>query len=95
MLHYTIPSDNRELQLNGVQLASSGYYTIPSDNRELQQKRRLALNWKIIPYQVITGNYNNQYNDFPTIIIIPYQVITGNYNIVTFEPFFFVLYHTK
>ena len=34
----------------------------------------------IIPYQVITGNYNRfkaeQFVDF----IIPYQVITGNYN---------------
>ena len=34
----------------------------------------------IIPYQVITGNYND-WNFAPiNILIIPYQVITGNYN---------------
>ena len=34
----------------------------------------------IIPYQVITGNYNNLPVSIRTVIIIPYQVITGNYN---------------
>ena len=55
-------------------------YTIPSDNRELQLIKELFITRKIIPYQVITGNYNyissvNLYD-----AIIPYQVITGNYN---------------
>ena len=39
-----------------------------------------ALAFPIIPYQVITGNYD----PFPMILfkipIIPYQVITGNYD---------------
>ena len=34
----------------------------------------------IIPYQVITGNYNKDPADTDGDIIIPYQVITGNYN---------------
>ena len=39
-----------------------------------------ALAFPIIPYQVITGNYDSTayYND--TDKIIPYQVITGNYD---------------
>ena len=39
-----------------------------------------ALVFPIIPYQVITGNYDmpNGYN--PHEPIIPYQVITGNYD---------------
>ena len=35
--HYTIPSDNRELQQRGNEQKSENDYTIPSDNRELQQ----------------------------------------------------------
>ena len=35
----------------------------------------------IIPYQVITGNYNMFAKPFRYRVIIPYQVITGNYNI--------------
>ena len=34
---YTIPSDNRELQLALDTDYTTLYYTIPSDNRELQQ----------------------------------------------------------
>ena len=34
----------------------------------------------IIPYQVITGNYNYAKYRRTDGIIIPYQVITGNYN---------------
>ena len=34
----------------------------------------------IIPYQVITGNYNNRMTVSALHSIIPYQVITGNYN---------------
>ena len=39
-----------------------------------------ALAFPIIPYQVITGNYDtgNAGNDMASII--PYQVITGNYD---------------
>ena len=35
-LYYTIPSDNRELQHQKVQVRMLLNYTIPSDNRELQ-----------------------------------------------------------
>jgi len=34
----------------------------------------------IIPYQVITGNYNTAAEAKVESAIIPYQVITGNYN---------------
>jgi len=34
----------------------------------------------IIPYQVITGNYNFTHVLNASLFIIPYQVITGNYN---------------
>ena len=34
--NYTIPSDNRELQLKGDEIQPVDNYTIPSDNRELQ-----------------------------------------------------------
>ena len=36
----------------------------------------------IIPYQVITGNYNRELKQYKGFRIIPYQVITGNYNII-------------
>ena len=58
ILNYTIPSDNRELQPVGVQGSIPCYYTIPSDNRELQQTSWWYYRERIIPYQVITGNYN-------------------------------------
>ena len=36
----------------------------------------------IIPYQVITGNYDATPPATLTTKIIPYQVITGNYDII-------------
>ena len=56
---YTIPSDNRELQPDDDTEEKLMDYTIPSDNRELQQSRYQDHILAIIPYQVITGNYNN------------------------------------
>ena len=56
--NYTIPSDNRELQPEAVNALALAHYTIPSDNRELQQSRSMVIQKLIIPYQVITGNYN-------------------------------------
>ena len=49
----------------------------------------------IIPYQVITGNYNKK--DFMKSHkkIIPYQVITGNYNHDNIRFYDCQLYHTK
>ena len=40
----------------------------------------------IIPYQVITGNYNIHKENSLIVQIIPYQVITGNYNDWNFAP---------
>ena len=40
-----------------------------------------ALVFPIIPYQVITGNYDVGVADRPFLFIIPYQVITGNYDL--------------
>ena len=39
-----------------------------------------ALAFPIIPYQVITGNYDNTILLSIHVVIIPYQVITGNYD---------------
>ncbi len=55
---YTIPSDNRELQPAPLFHFMILYYTIPSDNRELQRRHEKPVYTLIIPYQVITGNYN-------------------------------------
>ena len=77
---YTIPSDNRELQLEGDCSSRAIDYTIPSDNRELQPFCVPRFPNLIIPYQVITGNYNGVCAVLQLYIIIPYQVITGNYN---------------
>ena len=49
----------------------------------------------IIPYQVITGNYNIGYNSRGNVMIIPYQVITGNYNLSVVVVVLDKLYHTK
>ena len=57
--NYTIPSDNRELQLCLCVIFPVIYYTIPSDNRELQPATPDEQSASIIPYQVITGNYND------------------------------------
>ena len=62
--NYTIPSDNRELQLAGGRDLSDRDYTIPSDNRELQLQLAYLRLIKIIPYQVITGNYNTTVPEF-------------------------------
>ena len=40
-----------------------------------------ALAFPIIPYQVITGNYDLNRTRSALYMIIPYQVITGNYDI--------------
>ena len=48
VIDYTIPRNNRELQLNEHTLKVEGYYTIPRNNRELQQTP---------PYAVCTFNY--------------------------------------
>ena len=77
---YTIPSNNRELRPNVWSGKMLGDYTIPSNNRELRLLGMDSLTFKIIPYQVITGNYDliNKMLSFHNII--PYQVITGNYD---------------
>ena len=95
MLYYTIPSDNRELQLSLSTLPSRLYYTIPSDNRELQ-----LVIFAFDPmyyYTIPSDNRELQHseNDMESILIIPYQVITGNYNGTSSENRDYVLYHTK
>ena len=80
IMYYTIPSDNRELQRTMPVKGKQLHYTIPSDNRELQPQRLCITEREIIPYQVITGNYNEARFCLEQTRIIPYQVITGNYN---------------
>ena len=56
--YYTIPSNNRELRLGKKRYMEIAYYTIPSNNRELRLAVTAFLIIVIIPYQVITGNYD-------------------------------------
>ena len=57
-LHYNIPSNNRELQLISFEGFQCVHYNIPSNNRELQLGVGIGGLYKIITYQVITGNYS-------------------------------------
>ena len=95
VIYYTIPSDNRELQRYLIYGLRFYNYTIPSDNRELQHGFRLVTLFEIIPYQVITGNYNLPFDQTEQAPIIPYQVITGNYNWTKTLKTLNELYHTK
>ena len=56
---YTIPSNNRELRPPDYCGIASVNYTIPSNNRELRLLNCHHRTSQIIPYQVITGNYDN------------------------------------
>ena len=78
--YYTIPSNNRELRLIWISSLYVLYYTIPSNNRELRRVVLLHAPFTIIPYQVITGNYDSKSDSAYVVRIIPYQVITGNYD---------------
>ena len=78
--NHTIPSDDRELQRRNSYGQREVYHTIPSDDRELQQMERAYPFGRIIPYQVMTGNYSYQVTFNGNIAIIPYQVMTGNYS---------------
>ena len=79
-IYYNIPSNNRELQLLRLRQCSCGDYNIPSNNRELQRVWSVKLEFNIITYQVITGNYSQRPQIFQFFFIITYQVITGNYS---------------
>ena len=54
-----------------------------------------ALVFPIIPYQVITGNYDTKDEYGEATGIIPYQVITGNYDSLFLFFLYKELYHTK
>ena len=56
--YYTIPRNNRELQLNPPIVQRGKNYTIPRNNRELQREYRKSIGKSIIPYQEIIGNYS-------------------------------------
>ena len=57
---YTIPSNNRELRQSRSVMENVLNYTIPSNNRELRHELSFCEYEDIIPYQVITGNYDKQ-----------------------------------
>ena len=78
--YYTIPSNNRELRRNYKLGNVRYYYTIPSNNRELRHYGNVEAQRNIIPYRVITGNYDCFRQTVLLPLIIPYQVITGNYD---------------
>ena len=78
--YYTIPRNNRELQLSGLWLGFQsiipyqeiiGNYSARSDTQPLKS---------IIPYQEIIGNYSRSDYCYRCKGIIPYQEIIGNYS---------------
>ena len=85
--YYTIPRNNRELQLQGGIPHENINYTIPRNNRELQHNRVIIHLGDIIPYQEIIGNYSSSYAPYTRVSIIPYQEIIGNYSCQ--QPFLF------
>ena len=56
--YYTIPRNNRELQLTMLLMMWNLNYTIPRNNRELQHHSGHRCILFIIPYQEIIGNYS-------------------------------------
>ena len=56
--YYTIPRNNRELQRSRRVFNLLIYYTIPRNNRELQPPEAVLVEFTIIPYQEIIGNYS-------------------------------------
>ena len=82
VIYYNIPSNNRELQQVTPATSKVMDYNIPSNSRELQQKQNGLPGWKIITYQVITGNYSPLSVLLWFHYIITYQVITGNYSLL-------------
>ena len=56
--YYTIPRNNRELQLRFPYYHNPPYYTRPRNNRELQHRLAIFQLVNIIPYQEIIGNYS-------------------------------------
>ena len=94
-MHYTIPRNNRELQLLDFVHRKWFNYTIPRNNRELQHDVNYHKMKVIIPYQEIIGNYSIVLFRFMKVIIIPYQEIIGNYSKLTLFCPEKILYHTK
>ena len=74
-MHYTIPSDNRELQRSRLNKCRAADYTIPSDNRELQPWRKTGAHY--FYYTIPSDNRKLQQSRYQDHIlaIIPYQVI--------------------
>ena len=74
-VNYTIPSDNRELQLFWIMPRHVPNYTIPSDNRELQRDYSKAETG--YDYTIPSDNRELQQSRYQDHIlaIIPYQVI--------------------
>ena len=73
--HYTIPSDNRELQRYRYDERPCRNYTIPSDNRELQREDGKYTGY--LDYTIPSDNRELQQSRYQDHIlaIIPYQVI--------------------
>ena len=80
VFYYTIPRNNRELQLNHWHICYVSNYTIPRNNRELQLCSHRTQSVLIIPYQEIIGNYSKVLIQYHAQEIIPYQEIIGNYS---------------
>ena len=80
MVHYNIPSNNRELQLPPPVPVTSPIITYQVITGNYSYNMFPLLSLLIITYQVITGNYSCSCVCCRFSDIITYQVITGNYS---------------
>ena len=79
-MYYNIPSNNRELQLEDVNVIPVSNYNIPSNNRELQHTVTGDCGGR--DYNIPSNNRELQLEPIFRMLtsIITYQVITGNYS---------------
>ena len=80
MHNHTIPRTTRGLQRGPSTPSRSRYHTIPRTTRGLQPHRSRWRGPRIIPYQELRGDYNNDDMSKIIAIIIPYQELRGDYN---------------
>ena len=80
-LDYTIPRNNRELQLNVALSGSIGIIPYQEIIGNYSLSDRANVHWLIIPYQEIIGNYSSYLTLLFRDVIIPYQEIIGNYSV--------------
>ena len=75
-IDYNIPSNNRELQQNKVNIFFSVYYNIPSNNRELQRIRTVKRTF--CNYNIPSNNRELQLKTRLLMMILNYNIPSNN-----------------